>query len=451
MNIIVKKGYDLELVGAPAKTLKNVKTGSTLKIFLSDFPGLKPKLLISSDDILKKGATLFVDKSNPNICFTTPVSCIVKEIKLGPRRVLEYISLSLQENNDKIVFDNYSLNEILLLDKKLITNILCKSGLWTTIRTRPFSRIAKPGNEPKAIFISTMSSAPFAVDLEVLLDNVQKDSIQAGINAISKLTRGSINLCSPSYSPNPKLDTLDLVKHHTFSGPHPAGNVGVHISNIDPIKNKDDFVWYISIQDVVQIGELFLKGETNYEKIITVAGSAVENRQHFKVIRGTLISQILSDNNFENSSRIISGDILSGNKSDTNKSLGYYHEALTIIPNSDKRKFMGWISPGFSKFSFSYTFLSKIMPKKKWSLNTLKNGSLRAIVPIGAIEKVLPLKILPTMLIKSIIAFDIENMEELGIYECSPEDFALCSFVDASKMDISSIIQQGLDYAEVEG
>lgn len=450
MIIKVNKGYDLDIEGAPSKDIADIAVGDSLRLHPADFSGVKPKLLVKKGDRLKKGQPVYFDKVNKDVVFTAPVSSVVEEIKLGERRVVDYITLRL-EGNDEIESTQYALEEILTLTNDTIINILCSSGLWPMIRKRPFSKIPVPGEIPKAIFISAMSTAPFAVDLDVLLDQVSIKHIQSGLNVLSKLTVGDVNLVVPSYKSNSKIDNLKEVVVHTYSGPHPAGNVGVHISKINPIKDKNDSVWYLSFQDLIQIGQYFLNGKIDYKKIITVAGYAVEKKQHFKITRGTLISTILKNNKINENSRLISGDILSGSISNEARSLNFYDESLTIINNSNEREFLGWIAPGFNKYSLSNTFISKLMPKKNWILNTAKNGSLRAIVPIGAIEKVVPLDVMPTLLLKAIIGRDIENMEELGIYECSPEDFSLCSFVDPSKMEISQIIQQGLNFAEEQG
>ena len=450
MIIKVNKGYDLDIEGAPSKDIADIAVGDSLRLHPTDFSGVKPKLLVKKGDRLKKGQPVYFDKVNKDVVFTAPISSIVEEIKLGERRVVDYITLRL-EGNDEIESTQYALEEILTLTNDTIINILCSSGLWPMIRNRPFSKIPVPGEIPKAIFISAMSTAPFAVDLDVLLDQVSIKHIQSGLNVLSKLTVGDVNLVVPSYKSNSKIDNLKEVVVHTYSGPHPAGNVGVHISKINPIKDKNDSVWYLSFQDLIQIGQYFLNGKIDYKKIITVAGYAVEKKQHFKITRGTLVSTILKNNKINKNSRLISGDILSGSISNEARSLNFYDESLTIISNSNEREFLGWIAPGFNKYSLSNTFISKLMPKKNWILNTAKNGSLRAIVPIGAIEKVVPLDVMPTLLLKAIIGRDIENMEELGIYECSPEDFSLCSFVDPSKMEISQIIQQGLNFAEEQG
>ena len=451
MNIHIRKGHDLKLIGAPAKLIQYINDSSFIKLHPSDFPGVKPKLLVKVGETLKKGQAVFNDKNNPNILFTSPNAGIVEDIYFGERRRIESITIRVDGNAGEVSFDQYTLGKISELDSTIVTDILCKSGLWQTLRRRPFSKIAIPHTSPKSIFISTMSTAPFAADLEVVLDKIPKDNIQAGINILQLLTAGSVNLVSPKKVINSKLSDLKTVQQDTYSGPHPAGNIGVHVSQIDPIKNKEDFIWYISIQDLISIGKLFLTGKVDYRKIITVAGSSVSEKQHYSVNRGTLISQILSNNKVEVDARIISGDILTGSISYMDNSIGFYHESITVIPNVPNRVFMGWIVPGFSKYSLSNTFLSKLLPKKEKVFTTSMNGSKRAILPIGAIEKVMPLNILPTMLIKSIIANDIETMEQLGIYECDPEDFTLCSFSDASKMDITGIIQDGLDFAEVEG
>ena len=412
---------------------------------------MKPKLLVKIGDALKKGQAVFTDKNNIDVLFATPAAGSVEDIQFGERRRIESITIRVDGNAGEMSFDQYTLGKISELDSTIVTNILCKSGLWQTLRRRPFSKIAIPHTSPKSIFISTMSTAPFAADLEVVLDKIPQDNIQAGINVLQLLTTGSVNLVSPIHLVNSKLSELQNVQQHTYSGPHPAGNVGIHVSQIDPIKNKDDSIWYISIQDVGLIGNLFLTGKQNYRKIITVAGSSIADRMHYSVNRGTLISDILSKNKLEKDSRIISGDVLSGSISNMDNAIGYYHESIAVIPNVANRVFMGWITPGFTKYSLSNTFMSKILPRKEQVLTTSMNGSKRSILPIGNIEKVMPLNILPTMLVKSIIANDIETMEQLGIYECDPEDFALCSFSDASKMDITGIIQDGLNFAELEG
>ena len=451
MNICVKKGHDLKLAGNPAKTMETIKVGSLIKLHPSDFPGVKPKLLVKIGDTLKKGQAVFTDKNNIDVLFATPAAGSVEDIQFGERRRIESITIRVDGNAGEMSFDQYTLGKISELDSTIVTDILCKSGLWQTLRRRPFSKIAIPHSSPKSIFISTMSTAPFAADLEVVLDKIPKDNIQAGINILQLLTTGSVNLVSPKKVINSKLSEMKNVQQHTYSGPHPAGNVGIHVSQIDPIKNKDDSIWYISIQDVGLIGNLFLTGKQNYRKIITVAGSSIADRMHYSVNRGTLISDILFKNKVEKDSRIISGDVLSGSISNMDNAIGYYHESITVIPNVANRVFMGWIAPGFTKYSLSNTFMSKILPRKEQVLTTSMNGSKRSILPIGNIEKVMPLNILPTMLVKSIIANDIETMEQLGIYECDPEDFALCSFSDASKMDITGIIQDGLNFVEVEG
>ena len=450
MNIKINKGYDLDIEGAPLKDVADVAVGNLIKLLPSDFPGVKPKLLVENGDHVKKGQPVYFDKVNKDVVFTAPISSVVQEIKLGERRTIEYIALR-PEGDEEIESKHYTLEEILTLTNDDIVKILCSSGLWPMIRRRPFSKIPVPGERPKAIFISAMSTAPFAVDLDVLLEHVSVKHIQSGLNILSNLTSGDVNLIIPSYKSNSKIDNLQEVVVHTYSGPHPAGNVGVHISQINPIKDKNDSVWYLSFQDLIQIGQYFLNGKTDYKKIITVAGYAVEKKQHYRITRGTLVSVILKNNNIDEGSRLISGDILSGSISNKDRALNFYDESLTVINDTKRREFLGWIAPGFKKYSLSNTFFSKLIPSRKWMLNTSKNGSLRAIVPIGAIEKVVPLDVMPTLLLKAIIGYDIENMEELGIYECSPEDFSLCSFVDPSKMEISQIIQQGLNFAEEQG
>ncbi|MDP6852330.1 MAG: Na(+)-translocating NADH-quinone reductase subunit A [Candidatus Marinimicrobia bacterium] len=451
MNIHIKKGHNLKIAGSPSKDMSVVSVGETIKIHPLEFPGVKPKLLVKLNESVIKGQPVFLDKNHPEIQFTAPVSGAVIDITFGERRRLEAVTLKVEKNNEVNTFTSYSAEDISTLERGTVINALCKSGLWPCLRQRPFSKIANPEKAPKVIFISTQSSAPFAPQLDVIIKSMDTESLQAGISVLNTLSAGKVHLVTPKESSQELFNHLKGVELHTFSGPHPAGNVGVHISKIDPIAHKDDVVWYLSLQDVYRFGAFFLQGKVDFTKIITVGGTEAKSSQHFSLTQGTIISEFAKPASKSREIRYVSGDVLSGRIVEKDTAVGFYDETVTLLPDSFQREFMGWIAPGFNKYSLSKTFISKLLPKKDIAFHTAMKGNERAIVPIGAIEKVVPLHVLPTLLIKSIIAKDIETMEQLGIYECSPEDFALCSFVDASKMDISGIIQDGLDYAEVEG
>ncbi len=438
----LKKGHDIKIAGKPAKTISKIERPISILIHPNDINGVKPKLIVKEGSSVKIGTPLFLDKNNTDGIFTSPVSGTLSKITFGERRAI--ISLEIEVSDDNHVkFESFEENNP--LDSDYAKKLLLESGMWTYIRQRPFSKIANPSDTPKSIFISAMSKVPFALDQSIALENRLED-LQKGVNVLKTLTNGVVNfVCNPS-----DFTILEDVSKSNFSGPHPAGNVGIHIHHIDPIKDKNDVVWYVSPQDVADIGYLFSTGKLNNSRIISVGGTGVKNPQYFEVIKGTPLANIL-DNNLNKNVRIISGDILSGSITNATTSIGYYDEIISVLPDEDERYFLGWLSPGFCKYSITNTFLSKIFRKKEYNLNTLKNGGERAIIPFGNIENMVPMEIMPTFLMKAILARDIEEMENLGIYECDSEDFALCSFADTSKMEVSEIIREGLEFIEVEG
>ena len=446
------KGHNIILNGQPSLTLDKVRASSLIKLHPCDFPGIKPKLLISEGDYVKKGQPIYFDKKNPEIMFTAFSSGIVSKIVYGSKRVIRSIELQVADNMDEYDIAHNEIKELKGLEKETIQKILCASGLWPCIRRRPFSKIAIPKIFPKSVFITTESTAPYSPKLKVLLDLISIEELQVGINALCQMTGVPLNMAIPHGDKYPLLNNLTNIALHTFAGPHPSGNVGYHISNIDPIKDKDTNIWYISLEDTVSIGKLFLTGRVDYRKIITVGGSPYKaDNRHLVINRGMLISDILSNKSVSSDYRIISGDIFSGEAIEKEHAIGFYHSTVSVIKDVFIREFIGWLKPRINKYSLSHAFISCLFQKKPINISTAMNGGVRTIVPLGLIEKMCNLEILPTMLLKSIIARDIEMMEKLGIYECSPEDFGLCAYADASKMDIMGIVQEGLNYAEMEG
>ena len=451
MHLSSKRGCDLHLVGTPSKEIHTLNYPEKIVLSPNDFMGIKPKLLKKEGDIICKGEPIYFDKNDPNVMYTAFCSGKISEIIFGERRIIKKIKISTDSNIEGKLFQAHNLVDIKNIDKSKIMETLVSSGLWPCIRMRPFSKVAKTNKMPKSIFITTQSTAPFSPNLSVLCEFLNTNNLQAGIDVLYALTSSSINMVLPKQFFNEKLMSLQNVSLHTFEGKHPSGNVGYHIGNIDPIKNKDDCVWYVSLQDINAIGTLFLNGFVDEKKIISIGGfSKEEKNKHYIIHRGSLVSDVRVTNDY-GEYKIISGDPLSGKIISMDDPISFYDDALSFIDDKFKREFIGWLNPGLNKYSLSRTFLSSLLPEKKQKLTSAMNGSVRTIVPIGAIEKMCVLEIMPTMLLKAILAEDIEMMEELGLYECSPEDFSLCSFVDASKMDIMGIIQKGLDLIEAEG
>jgi Na+-transporting NADH:ubiquinone oxidoreductase subunit A len=317
------------------------------------------------------------------------------------------------------------------------------------IRQRPYSIIADPKNEPKAIFISAFDSAPLAADIAFLVEGMEKE-FQAGIDALSKLTGGKIHLgLKEGAAAGAFFTRVKGVQLNYFSGPHPAGNVGIQIHHVDPI-NKGEVVWYLDPPAVVTIGKLFLEGRYDASRRIALAGGEVEKPRYFKVFAGCNIYPLVKDNRKSTSIRYISGNVLTGTQIDKEGYLGFYDRMITLIPEGNYHEFLGWAMPRFNKFSNSKTFFSWMFPGKKYNLDTNINGGHRAFVLTGEYEKVFPMDIYPLQLLKAILVKDIDRMENLGIYEIDEEDFALCEFIDASKTEMQAIVREGLDFLRKE-
>ena len=452
----LEKGYDLNLEGQPDKEIISISSPEIIKIDPQVFKYIKPKLVVKVDDLVKVGTPLFFDKNNSEINHVSPCSGKIKSIDYGERRKVLSINIENDKEYNQIELMNldkfFSLSSIRDLKEDSTKKIINEAGMWPLIRQRPFSTVADINSSPKSIFISMKPTDPLAVDQLFLLNHNSTGFVE-GIDAISNLTKGEINIILDKNQDPSLLDSLDKVKIHYFSGPHPSGNVGVHMHYIDPISSKDDVIWYLSVQDICKIGRLFVDGIINTTKIISMGGPKCKKPSYLEVYNGTPLSHINDELELgiNESCVSISGSVLSGNYIQLDNALNFYHEILSLLKNSHERHFLGWILPGFNKFTLTNTFVSKLINSNNQIDHNMKNGSNRAIVPIGLWEKVLPIDILPNFLIRSILAADIEDMEKLGIYECSEEDFALCSLICQSKIEVSQIIQEGLDLMYEEG
>jgi Na+-transporting NADH:ubiquinone oxidoreductase subunit A len=407
-----------------------------------DFPGLLPKLEVQEGDVVRAGTPLFYDKYRPEVKFSSPVSGEVVEIRRGERRqILEVVVKA----NGSVEYQVFGAAQPAALTRNQVVEKLLVSGVWPYIRQRPFGIVANPNDTPKAIFISCFDTAPLAPDMDFSIQG-EDENFQAGIDALSKLTPGKIHLgLNADYPAASAFAKANGVEHHYFRGPHPAGNVGVHIHHIDPI-GKGDVVWVVNPLDVVIIGRLFLKGIYDASRVIALAGSEVTSPRYYRVISGAQIDSITSGNlNSNIELRYISGNVLTGTKVEPFGYLGFYDNMVTVIPEGNHYEFFGWMSPGFNKFSASRTFLSRLTPWRKFKFDTNLHGGKRAYVITGQYEKVMPMDILPVHLIKAILANDIERMEQLGIYEVVEEDMALCEYVCTSKTDVQQILRKGIE------
>lgn len=445
-SIKLKKGFDIRLEGTAEKRLAGNVNPVMFGVKPIDFPGLIPKLDVRPGDEVQAGTPLFHDKLHPEIKFTSPVSGKVVSVERGDRRKM--LEIVVEKNGDGSVDFGKSDPEKLTFGQ--IKEQLLKSGLWPAIRQRPYHVVANPQDLPKSIFISGFDTAPLAPDYNFIIENSSASFFRTGINALTKLTKGKLNLIlNRNNSANKVLESAPGVEISYFSGPHPAGNVGVHIHHLDPV-NKGEIVWFVNLQDVISVGRLFEEGIYKPERIIALTGSEVIHPQYYKILSGGSVTPLVTGNVKPGNLRYISGNVLTGTKISSDGFLGFYDSQITVIPEGDYYEFFGWASPGVNKFSFSRTFLSSLMPKKSFKLDTNLHGGERAFVVTGQYEKVVPMDIYPMQLLKAILAEDIDMMENLGIYEVAEEDFALCEFICPSKIEIQSVIRNGLDLIRKE-
>jgi Na+-transporting NADH:ubiquinone oxidoreductase subunit A len=445
-NVIkIKKGLNINLIGEAEKTIKELSTDQ-YAIKPTDFIGVFPKMLVKEGDAVKAGTPLFIDKYRDNIIFTSPVSGEVKEIKRGAKRMLLEVKIKANGSDEAVDFgkaDPKSATRDQIVEK------LLQSGVWPMIRQRPYSVIANPAEKPKSIFISTFDTSPLAPDNDLIVHGNGED-FQTGLDALVKLTDGKVHLNIDASATHSKVFTNSKgVQINQFSGPHPAGNVGVQINKIDPI-NKGDVVWYLYPQDVLTIGRLFNTGNYDSTRIIALAGSEVLRPAYYKTKVGVNVEALVNNNTTDVNKRYISGNVLTGKKVGLDSYVGFYHTQLTVIPEGDYYEFLGWGLPGFDKFSVSRTYPSFLFKNRKYRLDTNYHGGERAFVMTGEFEKVFPFDIYPLQLIKAIMVEDIDLMENLGIYEVDEEDFALCEVIDTSKTEIQEIVRKGLDLMRKE-
>lgn len=442
--IKLKRGLDIKLVGEAEKTVVEMPVGSTYAVVPDSFPGITPKLLVSEGERVQAGSPLFFDKKRPEILFTAPVSGVVSAIKRGEKRRILAVVI---DADSSLEYKRFQAPVPSKSSRDKVREVLLQSGLWPLLIQRPYGLIADPSQTPKAIFISGFDSAPLAPDMNFVLRD-EYDDLNAGIEALKKLTDGKVHL-GLRRGENGVLNRLTNASQHTFAGPHPAGNVGIQIHHIDPIA-KGEIVWTVDIQNVAVIGRLFNSGKVDLRKTVAITGSEIIEPEYVSVIAGTSVVQMVlaagvkrqrSGENF----RIIMGNVLTGVKTDADGYLDYYHNQLTIIPEGDKYELLGWIAPRFDKFSVSRSYFSWLMPNKRYNLDTNLNGGKRALVVTGLYDRYLPMNIYPLYLLKACMVGDIDKMENLGIYEVLPEDFALCEFVDPSKTDMQAVIANGID------
>ena len=445
-DIRIKKGVSIKLAGSADRVYANIPASEYYVVKPSDFTGLTPKLMVKVGDKVQAGSSLFFDKENPSVIITSPVSGDISEIRRGEKRKI--LSVVIKADAE-ITYKEFSKAEAKEVSREQIIQQMLAAGVWPFVRQRPYAVIANPADMPKAVFISAFDTAPLSCDSDFVLHGMEKE-FQAGLDIVTKLTEGKthLNLDGNSNSSSVFTSAKD-VQINNVSGPHPAGNIGVQIHHIDPI-NKGEVVWYMYPQDVIAIGRLFSQGKYDATRLIALAGSQVKKPRYYRSMQGASITSMTNGNIKDGDNRFISGNVLTGNHIAEDGYLGFYHNEISVIPEGKEQDFLGWLLPGFTKFSLSRTFFSWINPKKEFAISANMNGEERAYVVTGQYENVLPMDLYPQHLIKAIMIGDIELMENLGIYEVVEEDFALCEFSCTSKIPVQEILREGLDLVRKE-
>ncbi|SNS38122.1 Na+-transporting NADH:ubiquinone oxidoreductase subunit A [Belliella buryatensis] len=452
--IKLKKGFDIKLAGKAEKQLEDFQSAKTFAIKPTDFIGLqRPKVTVAEGDTVKAGTPILFDKALEQVQYVAPVSGEIVEIKRGEKRKLLEIKILADKEISYENFEKYAESSIKSLSKEDAITQMTKGGVWPQLIQRPFGIVANPEDSPKAIFISGFDSHPLAPDYAVTLKGEEK-YFQAGIDVLKKLTEGTIHLNLNADAEVPGVfANVQNAQINRFSGPHPAGNVGIQIHHIDPI-NKGEVAWTINPYGVVQIGKLFLEGLYDASKVISITGSRAKKAVYTKTFIGACVDTLVNGNLKEDEksdvapeTRVISGNVLTGEKINHDGYLGYYHNQLTLIPEGEYHEFLGWMKPTTDKLSFhrALGLLSFLKPNKEYVLDSNVRGEERAFVQTGVFESVTPMDILPVYLLKAIMAEDFDEMEELGIYEIVEEDLALCEFVDVSKHPVQEIVRKGID------
>ena len=448
--IRLKKGYDILLEGAAEKKISE-GGATTYAIRPTDFIGMTPipKLMVEVGQSVNAGDPLFFDKPNPDVLYCAPVSGEVIAINRGEKRSIAEVVILADKTQSSRSYDLPGLNG----NREALVQFLLSSGVWPMIRQRPYNTVANPADTPKSIFISTFDTAPLAPDLNLVVEG-RGDDFQKGLDVLSHLTSGKVHLGldgRSKYTPSPVFSQAKGVVKHSFNGKHPAGNVSVHIHHVDPV-DAHHIVWTLGVQDVLTIGALFNRGQFDTSRVIALSGSELSAPQYVKTHQGAQIGELLKPVlPQEDGKRIIAGDVLSGQQTNTKQYLPYYADQITVIKEGDYVELFGWLLPSLSKPSVSRAFPNFLFPNHTFEANTNMHGEKRAFVVTGQYEDLLPMDIYPQHLMKAILVNDFERMEGLGIYELVEEDVALCEFACTSKQPLQQILRKGLNAMREQG
>lgn len=441
----LKKGLDIPIKGSPQQVIHDGPVIKTVAILGEEYLGMRPTMRVRVNDRVQKGQVLFEDKKNPGVKYTAPASGEVIEINRGSKRVLQSVVIKV-EGNEQVTFAKYDSTQLASLGRDKVIENLVESGLWTALRTRPFSKIPAIDSEPASIFVTAMDTNPLAADAEIIIKE-NEEAFKQGLSVLSRLS-SKIHVCKKFGS---AIGAVDGTQSHEIAGPHPAGLAGTHIHLIDPV-DASKTVWSINYQDVMAFGSLFATGELNASRVISLAGPTVKNPRLLRTLIGASTNELTAGELEGNDNRIISGSVLSGATAHgAHAYLGRYHQQVSVLAEGREKELLGWIAPGSDKFSVTRSFISHLNPKRLFDMTTSTGGSDRAMVPLGNYERVMPLDLLPTLLLRDLLSGDNDGAASLGALELDEEDLALCTFVCPGKYEYGPILRECLTTIEKEG
>jgi Na+-transporting NADH:ubiquinone oxidoreductase subunit A len=447
MHIKIKKGLDIPLAGAPEQRIAPGADVTSVALLGPDTHDLKPRMLVQEGDRVKLGQPVYTDKDNPGVNFTSPGSGVVKKVNRGERRVLQSVVISL-EGDDEESFASYAPEQLANLDAQAVKDNLLASGLWTALRTRPFSKVPAPDSEARALFVTAIDTNPLAADPSVII-KTDPDAFRRGLTVLAKLVHGPVYVCTAPMA-DCECPNEEPFRHVTFGGKHPAGLVGTHIHFLEPV-SEHKVVWHIGYQDVMAVGNLFTTGRLPVERVVAFGGPMVREPRLLKTRLGAHTSELIHGELEKGNVRVISGSVLSGHRAAGWAAyLGRYDTQISVLPEGNPREFLSFLRPGFGRFSAARVYVGKLLGKD-YRFTTSQNGSPRAMVSIGSFEQVMPLDILPTPLLKALIVRDTDTARGLGCLELDEEDLALCSFVCNGKYEYGPHLRSSLRDIEVNG
>ncbi|MCW6547128.1 Na(+)-translocating NADH-quinone reductase subunit A [Yersinia ruckeri] len=446
--IKIKKGLDLPIAGAPAQVIQEGPVIHHVALLGEEYVGMRPSMLVQEGEQVKKGQALFEDKKNPGVLFTAPAAGRVIAINRGERRVLQSVVIAV-ESDEQVPFSRHEPAELTNLSAEQVQSTLLASGLWTALRTRPFSKTPKPGTQPRAIFVTAIDTQPLAADPQVIIA-LQIDAFNHGLNVLTRLTEGKVHVCHGA-GEIIRSQQYGQITYNEFSGPHPAGLVGTHIHFLEPVSQKK-MVWHIGYQDVIAIGKLFVEGDLYTDRVVALGGPQVSEPRLLRTRLGANLAELTAGELKDGDNRIISGSVLSGTASSaTHGYLGRFHQQVSVLREGREKELFGWIMPGSDKYSITRTTLGHFFKRKLFAFSTGLNGGERSMVPIGNYERVMPLDILATHLLRDLLSGDSDSAQALGCLELDEEDLALCTFVCPGKYEYGPVLHDILTKIEQEG